>query len=288
MPIYKSERLFHVLNGLLFIVVGVTMLTPMLHVLAVSLSSNEYVNLNQVYLWPRGFSTAAYKIIFSQKDMWRALGVSVFITVTGTFFHLFFTSTMAYSLSRPYMVGRRLILRGLVVTFIFSAPLIPRFLVVHHLGMVNTLWALIIPGAVGAFGVIVMKTFFQGISAEIFDAGSIDGCSEFGIFARLTIPLSLPVFATIGLMYAVGQWNSYFDALIYIRNKDLYPIQIVLRSLVQNSELGLEFDLSQIEDYTVETLKSGVIIFGTVPILLAYPFLQKYFVKGSMVGSLKE
>ena len=288
MPIYRSERLFHIVNMVVFALIGFSMLAPMLHVLAVSLSSYDYVNLDQVYLWPKGFTAGVYKLIFADANLWRALGVSAYVTVMGTLVYLFFTSTMAYSLSRPYMVGRAFILKAILVTFIFSAPLIPRFMVVHHLGMINTLWSLIIPGAVGGFGVIIMKTFFQGISSEIFDAGYIDGCSEFGIYARLTIPLSAPVFATLGLMHAVGEWNSYFDALIYIRDKDLYPIQIVLRSLVQSSELGMEFDKTEIETHAIETLKSGVIIFATVPIILVYPFLQKYFIKGAYVGSLKE
>jgi ABC-type glycerol-3-phosphate transport system permease component len=288
MPVYKSERLFHIVNAILFIVVGCTMMAPMIHVLAISLSSYDYVNINKVYLWPRGFTLSAYKLIFGEAHMWRAMGVTVYITVMGTLFHLFFTSTMAYALSRPMMVGRKLILKGLIVTFIFSAPLIPRFLVVHYLGMVNTFWALIVPGAVGAFAVIIMKTFFQGISSEIFDAGHIDGCSEYGIFFRLTIPLSMPVFATMGLFHAVGEWNSYFDALIFIRDKTMFPLQIVLRSLVQGSEMTSQFDKVESDQFSLETLKSGVIIFATVPILLIYPFLQKYFVKGAMVGSLKE
>jgi putative aldouronate transport system permease protein len=288
MPIYKSERLFHYLNGLFFILLSITMLAPMLHVLAVSLSSNEFVKLNQVVLWPRGFNTSVYKIILTESHMWRAMAVTCYVTIMGTLFYLFFTSTMAYALSRQFMPYRKLILKGMIVTFVFSAPLIPRFLVVYHLGMVNTFWALIIPGAVGAFGVIIMKTFFQGISSEIFDAAAIDGCSEFGIFARVTIPLSLPVFATLGLFHAVGEWNSYFDALMYIRSKEMYPLQIILRGIVQNSQFALEFNQDQIQNSTVESMKSAVIIFATGPIILVYPFLQKYFVKGAMVGSLKE
>jgi putative aldouronate transport system permease protein len=288
MPIYKSERLFHYLNGLFFILLSITMLAPMLHVLAVSLSSNEFVKLNQVVLWPRGFNTSVYKIILTESHMWRAMAVTCYVTIMGTLFYLFFTSTMAYALSRQFMPYRKLILKGMIVTFVFSAPLIPRFLVVYHLGMVNTFWALIIPGAVGAFGVIIMKTFFQGISSEIFDAAAIDGCSEFGIFARVTIPLSLPVFATLGLFHAVGEWNSYFDALMYIRTKEMYPLQIILRGIVQNSQFALEFNQDQIQNSTVESMKSAVIIFATGPIILVYPFLQKYFVKGAMVGSLKE
>jgi ABC-type glycerol-3-phosphate transport system permease component len=185
------------------------------------------------------------------------------------------------------MPARKLILKGIVVTFIFGAPLIPYFLVIDFLGLTNTLWALMIPGAIGAFGVIIMKTFFQGISSEIFDAGNIDGCSEFGIYARLCVPLSLPVFATIGLFHAVGSWNSYFNALIFIRDRDLYPIQIVLRGLIVRED-SPEFSAMNQLHITPETMKAGIIIFATLPIILVYPFLQKYFVKGAHLGSLKE
>jgi putative aldouronate transport system permease protein len=288
MPVYKSERLFHFVNNSLFVLVGALMLAPMLHVLAISLSSNEYVISNLVYLWPRGFNVEVYKMIFSESNLWRAMGISAYVTVVGTLINLFFTSTMAYALSRPYMPARKLILKGIIITFIFSAPLIPYFMIVNFLGMVDTLWSLVIPGAIGAFGVIIMKTFFQGISSEIFDAGYVDGCTEFGIFARLTVPLSTPVFATIGLFHAVGEWNAYFGALIFIRSKELYPIQIVLRSLIVSEDFGAEFDAVNAATFTPETMKAGIIIFATVPIIMVYPFLQKYFVKGAMLGSLKE
>ncbi|TNJ66984.1 carbohydrate ABC transporter permease [Paenibacillus hemerocallicola] len=287
MPIYKSERIFHVINNLFFIATGALMLAPMIHVLALSLSGTEFVNANRVYLWPKGWNLNVYKEIFGQASLWRAMGVSVYITVTGTLFSLFFTSTMAYALSRPNMPGRRLILKVVVVTFIFSAPLIPHFMIVDFLRMTDTLWALIIPGAIGAFGVIIMKTFFQGISSELFDAGSIDGCSEFGIYGKIAVPLSLPVFATIGLFHAVGQWNAYFGALIFIRSKELYPIQIVLRGLIVRED-SAEFSHMNELNITPETMKAGIIVFATLPIVLLYPFLQKYFVKGAMVGSLKE
>ncbi|WJH33878.1 carbohydrate ABC transporter permease [Paenibacillus sp. CC-CFT747] len=180
-------------------------------------------------------------------------------------------------------------LRGIVVTFIFSAPLIPNYLLVRSLGMENTLWALMIPGALSAFYVIIMKTFFQGISSEMFDAAKMDGCSEWGIYARVAIPMSLPVIATIALFHAVGQWNSYFSALLYIRSKDLLPLQVLLRNLVmeeQASNMASSAEVSLV--MTPEMLKAGITLFATLPILIVYPFLQKYFVKGASLGSLKE
>lgn len=287
MPIYRSDRLFQTINAIFFLVIGALMLAPMVHVIALSLSEAHHAEVGHIGLWPKGFTLDVYRKIIGDSRIWRALGVTVYVTVVGTVISLFFTSTLAYALSRPKMPGKRLIMRGIVVTFIFSAPLIPYFLVVNALHLLNTLWALMIPTAVGAFGVIIMKTFFQGLSSEVFDAGAIDGCSEFGIFSRIAVPLSKPVFATIGLFHAVGLWNSYFSALIFIRSKELYPIQIVLRGMIVSADMA-GWDVTNEATYTAETLKAGVIIVATVPIVAVYPFLQKYFVKGAHVGSLKE
>lgn len=179
-------------------------------------------------------------------------------------------------------------MKGIIATFVFSIPLIPGYLTVKGLGMENTLWALMIPGATSAFYVIIIKSFFQGISPELFESAKLDGCTEYGIYGRIVVPLSKPVMATIALFHAVGQWNAYFSALIYIRDAKLAPLQIVLRSLVIDSDGslgGAGFDMAL---QTPEMVKAGITLFVTVPILLVYPFLQKYFVKGAMVGSLKE
>lgn len=201
----------------------------------------------------------------------------------------FFTSTIAYALSRPQMPARKLILRAVVLTFVFSVPLIPSYLLVRTLHMDNTLWALMIPGALGAFNIIIMKTFFQGLSAELFDAAQMDGCSEYGIFARIAIPLSMPVIATIALFHAVGQWNSYFSALIYIRSKDMYLLQVLLRNMVMEGQVQDSMSASEMaSSFTPEQMKAGVVLFATLPILVVYPLLQRHFVKGAMLGSLKE
>ncbi|GIP40706.1 ABC transporter permease [Paenibacillus sp. J31TS4] len=291
MPAYRSDRRFQLANDLFLVLVSLTMFAPLLHLAAVSLSAPEYVGAKLVTFWPRGFSLEVYRTIFGTSSLWRAMGVSVYITVVGTLLALLFTSTIAYSLSRPQMPLRGWILKGIVLTFVFSVPLIPSYLLVRTLQMDNTLWALMVPGALSAFNVFIMKTFFQGLSAELFDAAKMDGCSELGIYARIAIPLSSPVIATIGLFHAVGQWNSYFSALIYIKTKTLLPIQVLLRNLVVEDGLG---SMSQIQTVdlsrtsTPEMMKAGILLFATLPILIVYPFLQKYFVKGAMLGSLKE
>lgn len=290
MRTYRSERPFLTVNGFLFIIMSLLMVAPMIHIIALSLTSGKFAAVETIWFWPKGFTLEVYKKIFSQESLWQAMGITVYITVVGTLISLFFTTTIAYALSRPQMPFRKLILKGIIVTFIFSVPLIPHFLLVKDLGMYNTLWAVMIPNALGAFNVIIMKTFFQGLSKDVLDAAYIDGCSEYGIYARIALPLSLPSIATIALFHAVGEWNTYFSALIFINNKALYPLQILLRNLlVQDSfNSSLSGMTEMLNNYTPAQIQAGVILFATVPILVVYPFIQKYFIKGAMLGSLKE
>jgi ABC-type glycerol-3-phosphate transport system permease component len=290
-PTSKNERVFQTINNTLLIVFSLSMIAPLIHLAAVSLSAPLYAQAKQVAFWPKGFNIDVYRTIFGMETLWRAMAVSIYITIVGTLIALVFTSTLAYTLSRPAMPYKKWILKGIVITFVFSTPLIPSYLLVKSLGMENSLWALMIPGALSAFNVIIMKTFFQGISTELFDASKIDGCNEMGIYTRIAVPLSMPVIATIALFHAVGQWNSYFGALIYIRTKTLYPMQVLLRNLViedSGNSLSQQNAVDSIAAATPEMMKAGVILFATLPILLFYPFLQKYFVKGAMLGSLKE
>ncbi|UVI29395.1 carbohydrate ABC transporter permease [Paenibacillus spongiae] len=286
-----SERTFQWVNGVFFILLCFSMIAPILHLLAVSLSSTVYANSRLVVLWPKGFQVSVYETLFGMREMWKGMGVSVYITLMGTFLCLVFTSSLAYSLTRPQMPCRRIITRLILFTFIFSVPLIPSYLVVKSLGMINSLWSLIIPGALGAYNVFIMKTFFQGISSELIDAMKIDGSGEFGVYARLVLPLSAPVLATIALFHSVGTWNAYFGALIYIRDKSLFPLQLLLKNLISSSSADNGLDAIGIHSGVTtspETLKAAAILFTTVPILIVYPFLQRYFVKGAMLGSLKE
>ncbi|WP_135555250.1 carbohydrate ABC transporter permease [Paenibacillus cymbidii] len=288
MEFNRSSRMFQWANGLLLGVVAFTMIAPLLHLAAVSLSAPVYAGAKLVYLWPRGFNVNVYRSIFRMEQLWRALEVTALVTVLGTALHLALTSTMAYGLSRPKAPAKKLIMRFILVTFIFTLPLIPNYLWIRTLGMENTLLALFVPGAASAFGVIIMKTFFQQMSSELFDAGKIDGCSEFGLYARLALPLSKAVIATLALFQAVGLWNAYFAALIYIRNKELYPLQVLLRSLIVQEDNRIGGAAAIREMVTPEMMKAGVVIFATLPILCVYPFLQKHFVKGAMLGSLKD
>lgn len=292
MRLKSPDRLFHLGNNLFLILAGLTMFAPLVHLAAVSLSSPKYVGAKQVYFWPKAFNADVYKTIAGMEPLWRAMGVSIYITVAGTLITLALTSSLAFALARPQMPFRGLILKGIVLTFIFSVPLIPSYLLVRSLQMDNTLWALMVPGALSAFNVFIMRTFFRGISSELFDASKIDGCGEFGLYWRITIPLSAPVIATIALFHAVAQWNAYFAALIYIRDRSLLPMQVLLRNLVIEEGLMSVSSVNEAYDLNVaatpEMFKAGIILFATIPIVAVYPFLQKYFVKGAMIGSLKE
>ncbi|MDF2659952.1 MAG: carbohydrate transporter permease [Paenibacillus sp.] len=291
MKTYRSEQTFQWVNAVFFVGLCFTMISPMIHLLAVSLSDPRYANNKLVILWPKGFQTNIYESLLRMNDMWRAMGISVYITVMGTLLCLLLTSALAYALIRPAMPGRKLLLKLILVTFIFPVPLIPSYLIVKELGMINSLWALIIPGALGAYNVFIMKTFFQSVSAELVDAMKIDGSGEFGVYARLVLPLSAPVLATIALFHSVGTWNAYFGAMIYIRSKNLFPLQLKLKNMVATSMTDSGLDSIALDSGVLsspETIKAAAILFTTLPILIVYPFLQKYFVKGAMLGSLKE
>ncbi|MBO9609450.1 MAG: carbohydrate ABC transporter permease [Paenibacillaceae bacterium] len=285
---FKHDRPFQIALSAVLILISFSMIAPMIHLLAISLSDAKPVAEERVIFWPIGFNLDVYETIFQIKRLWRSFGITVYITVVGTLITLVLSAMTAYPLSRSNMKGRKALLKAIIATFIFSIPLIPGYLTVRALGMENTLWALMIPGATGAFYIVIMKSFFQGISSEMFDSAKLDGCSEYGIMGRIVIPLSKPVLATIALFHAVGQWNAYFGALIYLRDAKMMPLQIVLRSLVIDSDAALNGAGFDMAIKTPEMVKAGITLFVTVPILIVYPFLQKYFVKGAMLGSLKE
>lgn len=288
----RQDLAFRTFNTILLVLVCISMLGPIVHVISLSFSDAKFLDAKQVTFWPRGANLKAYRYVFRQDALWRALGVSVFITSIGTLIALSFILTISYPLSRSHMRGRKAVLKGILVTFIFPVPLIPFYLVVKNLGMYNTVWALMIPNALSAYYVFITKTFFQGISQELFDAATIDGCGEVSTFVRIALPLSTAVIATIALFHAVNLWNTYFHALIFIQDPRKRPIQIVLRNLVVEDDvdamMNMVSDDAALSGYTSEQIKAAIIVFGTIPILIVYPFLQKYFVKGAMLGSLKE
>jgi len=282
------ERSFSAFNYLFLICIGLTMLVPFVHILAVSLSGSKAVLQGNISIFPREFSLANYHAVLQSVTIWRAFGVTVLITVVGTFLSLLFTSLMAYGLSKTDLKGRSLILMAVLFTMIFQAPMIPTYLLVKQFGMLNTLWSLIIPGLISAFNLIIMISFYKNIPEGLMDAAKIDGCSEYRTWWSIVLPLSLPSLSTIGLFYAVGYWNGYAAALMYIRNPALYPLQLKLQQLVTSDNAQQMLHNAFLTIQSTEGVQMASIIVATIPILLVYPFIQKHFVKGAMLGSLKE
>lgn len=266
---------------------ALVMVVPFIYVIAASFARESEIQSRPLFLWPETPTLAAYNIVFDMSDMgptvFRALAVSIGITLVGTLVNMFFTTTMAYGLSRKNLVGKGPLLKMVMFTMVFSGGMIPTFLVVRSLGMYDTFAALILPGAISAYNMLIIRNFFLGLPSELEEAASIDGCSDIGIFFKIALPLSMPVLATFSLFYGVGHWNDYMSSLIYIDDQKKYPFTLVLRSLVmQNPTETTEAELPP-----SDTLKMAVIVIGTIPILCVYPFLQKHFAAGTMVGAVK-
>lgn len=281
------NRLFDVVNYTLLALTAVVCVLPFVYVLAVSFASPAEVARGGLILWPKEWSTVSYQYIFSSDTLPRSMMVSVYITVVGTLINLVFTSLMAYPLSKPNLRGRNMILLGVLFTMLFSGGMIPTYFVVSGLQLTNTLWSLMIPSAISAFNLIVLKNFFQQIPDGLEDSAKIDGCNELQVLIRIVIPLSLPAMATFGLFYAVAHWNQFFSAILYINDNRKWPVQVLLREIVilAQSRVGdANFDQTDVQPLTV---RMAVIVFATFPILLVYPFLQKHFAKGVMLGSVK-
>jgi len=284
----NGEKVFNVVNYLLLIVVALLALAPFLHVIAQSLSSHRAIVSGEVGLWPIEWNLLAYNEVVKDNAFWRSFYVSVLRTVLGTFVNVALASMLAYPLSRTYLKGRGPIMFIIVFSMMFNGGIIPTYLVVKSLNLINTFWAFIIPMAVGAFAVIVLKNFFQAVPEELEDSARMDGCSNVGILFRIFIPLSMPAIATMALFHAVAHWNAFFDAVLYIQNRNLFPLQVFLRELIQfNSTNASLMDNLERQMIANESLKAATLIAATVPILLVYPALQKYFIKGIMLGSVK-
>ena len=278
------SRSFDAANNLFLIGLSLTAFLPFVYVVLHSFSGS--VNT----LIPTSFTTAGYRFIFGTPVFLRSMMVSLYITVFGTAISLTLTSLMAYGMSYRHLKGRRAIFTMVIITMLFNGGMIPTYFVVRSLGLLNKLWALMLPSAISAFYLIVMKNFFQNIPDELKDSAKIDGAHELVVLFRIVIPLSLPAMAAFGLFYAVGIWNQYFSAVLYIRDSAKWPVQVLLRQIVILATGRLE-DSSIEYDPTVgnisQAMKMAVIIVSTLPIIMLYPFLQKHFAKGALVGSVK-
>ena len=283
-----GDIIANVVIYILLTLIAVIMVIPFIYVIAASFATEAEIQTRPIFFIPDSPTLDAYARIFDMNDMgtrvFHSLLISVCVTAIGTFINLFFTTTMAYGLSRSNLIGKKPLLNMVLFTMVVGGGMIPLFLVVKGLGMYDTYSALILAGAISAYNMIIVRNFFMELPRELEEAASIDGCSDIGIFIKIALPLSLPCLATFGLFYAVGHWNNYFGALLYLEDSTKFPFQLVLRNIVmQTAETQTDPNALIPED----TLKMAVIVIGTVPILIVYPFLQKHFAAGVMVGAVK-
>lgn len=280
-----KDRTYMAIVCAILIVAAASVVFPLLYVLAVSLTPYaEVLKRGGFAIVPHKVTFEAYAAFLNDAKIPRAYGVTVFITVVGTFVNLLVTSLMAYPLSKKELPYRSALLLVIVFTLLFSGGVIPTYLIVKATGLVNSLWAMIVPGAVSSFYLLIMKTFFENLPESIDEAAKIDGAGETRILLTIVLPLSLPILATVGLFYAVGHWNEFFGAIIYVSDNAKHPLQVILRGILNQSQMP-EQDFERV--LPTETLQMAAVILSTLPIVVVYPFIQKYFTQGALLGSVK-
>ena len=289
--LYKSfgSRVFDFVNYAALFVIALATVIPFLYILSVSFATSQEVLTKKFILFPETFTLDAYVYIFSTGTVARSMLVTVFITVVGTLVNLLLTCLTAYPLARKELMGRRTMLLLGTFTLLFSGGMIPTFLVVKSLGLLDSVWSLILPTAISAFILIIIKNFFQQLPDGLEEAAKIDGCSDIRILFTIVLPLSLPAIATFSLFYAVGHWNAFFNAVLYINDHTKWPIQVWMRQIVILAQAGVG-DSSGMAGEAVpqtQTVKMAIIVISTLPIMLVYPFLQKHFAQGVLMGSVK-
>jgi putative aldouronate transport system permease protein len=283
-----SEKCFSVFNYFFFIALGLTTMLPFVNLIAKSLSSESAVISGKVGLFPRGIQFDTYKYVLRDSMFMNSLKVSIFLTVVGTACCLLVTTLTAYPLSKYRLRGRKGLLLIFVFTMLFSGGLIPTYLLMQNLNLVNSLPVLFLPGMVNVYNMLIIKNYFEGLPDELEESAKLDGAGNIRILISVMLPLSLPVMATIGLFFAVAFWNDYFAAMIYITNPSIKPMQLYLKELlVSSSGDFLKNNIDAAINTTPQSIQASSILLATIPILLVYPFLQKYFVKGVLVGSVK-
>ncbi|CAM5368957.1 carbohydrate ABC transporter permease [Niallia circulans] len=291
--VYKNKKItkggpvFSIINGTILIIIALICFLPFVNVIASSFASTQEVVAKRFILIPETFSLDAYRYILSTPTLFKSLAVSVGVTGVGTLVSMILTSLMAYGLSRKYLNGRGFLNFLVVFSMLFSGGMIPTFLVVKAFGLIDSYWSLILPVAINAFNLIIMRNFFQALPDSLEESAKMDGCTDLGVFWKIMLPLALPSIATISLFYAVTYWNTYMTAILYINDSTKWPIQVLLRQIVIVSS-GMQAEGSSVDVIPpAQTIKMAVIVIATVPMLIAYPFVQKYFVKGALVGSVK-
>ncbi|MEQ4717214.1 carbohydrate ABC transporter permease [Nonomuraea sp. B19D2] len=283
-----GSRVFDVIN--VAILVGLALITvlPLLYVLAGSFASESEIAARPFFLWPEKFVTDTYTFIFSTPTFVRALLTTIVVTAVGTVVQLVLTFSMAYPLAKRYLPGRTLVLNLVIFTLVFSGGMIPTYLVVRDLGLLDSYWALILPLAINPFYLIIVKSFFQELPQALEEAARIDGCNEMGVFFKIVLPLSKPIIATFALFYAVGIWNDYMSPLLYITDPSKWTLQVLVRQLTSADQADALANMDRTFVPPEQGLKFAVVVIATLPILFFYPFLQKHFTKGVLIGGVKE
>jgi len=279
------------INYSMLALISVVSLFPFIYVFSVSFTHPDAYVPMKLYIMPERWSLAAYQFILSTDSFINSLKSTVFVTLTGTLCNLVFTFTMAYALTKKEAPGRNFVLACVIFTLVFNPGLVPNYLLVKTFGLLNSLWSLIIPGLTNAWSLIVVKSFMDSLPSEMEDAGKIDGCSDLQVFRLIVLPLSMPAIAAFSLFFAVSHWNTYFNAMIYLSDSAKWTLQVLIKTMIIDSEnVGFSVESSSGTDQAAlpqETIKMAAIILSMLPILLVYPFLQKYFAKGVMLGSIK-
>ena len=285
-----GDRIFVVVNYLILTLILLLTLYPCWYVIVASVSDPVKLYAGSKFMvWPRGFSVQAYEIILQHAMLWRSYGNTLLYVSLSTVSGLIMTTLGAFVLSRKYLPGKSVLLMMVTITMFFSGGLIPSYLVNVQLGLVDTIWSMVLPGMISTYNMIMMLTYFRGIPDSLEESARIDGANDFIILTRIIVPLSLPVIAVIALYIIVANWNSYIPATIYLRDRDLYPLQVILREILISGSSNLDQMTSGYDDFAAysEAVKYATIIVSTLPVLVAYPFLQRFFVKGVMLGAIK-
>ncbi|MEF3307003.1 carbohydrate ABC transporter permease [Paenibacillus sp. GYB003] len=290
-----SDRVFDAVNKLFLLVVLIVVLYPLVYVVSASISDPVYVNQGKMWLLPQGITFEGYQRVFQNPEIWTGYRNTILYTVAGTSINLLFTIPGAYALSRKDLKGRGVMMGLIVFTMFFGGGLIPTFLLVSGLGMLNTVWALLIPNAVAVYNLIICRTFFQtNIPRELQESAEIDGCSNTMLFLKIVLPLSAPIIAVMALYYGVAHWNSYFNAIIYLKDRSLYPLQLILREILVQNQMsdtmlmtGDDMEAMAKQARIADIIKYAVMIVSSLPIIIVYPFMQRFFMKGVLIGSVK-
>ncbi|MEK3758233.1 carbohydrate ABC transporter permease [Paenibacillus sp. FSL R7-0337] len=282
-----GEKVWQAVVYCLLILLSLLCLLPFLYVVAVSMTPESEVLRRGIVIIPETFTFLAYKEVFISHGIGQAYKITLFRTIVGTLLNVFFTVIAAYPLSKKYLPGRSPFLLFIVFTMMFGGGLIPTYLLIRSLGLLNSPWVLIIPQLISAFNLVIIKGFFEQLPAEIEESARVDGASELQSLWRIILPLSLPVLSTISLFYAVGHWNSYFDAIVYINDSSLMPLQVILRNILLNVATQSADSLANSGAVSTFAVQMAAVVVTTIPILIVYPFMQKHFTKGVLLGSVK-